>query len=267
MEWISGNYYDLIWFTVSILSFDLLLVFKSLIITESKIGYYYWSSPYSKTEIELIRSCPKQVFLLGIHSNDLPSKVFKVKVESLLDDWGWKKKYSFVSLSFWISRLLTRCISRQSAQTEDGSAVHTPTGSEHHLPPSTETMPPSKLSRAQTIKKCVYHWLIIFLFVDVKLLWSWYCSSSKIWRSITYMARIGMLLTSGTTLCYWKLCKSGSEEGFVTIKTQWWKLFFHFLNRKTGMIFYNEFAKSRVWCSFSLPCHVFGLCTQGNIHA
>ena len=109
--------------------------------------------------------------------------------------------------------------------------------------------------------------LIIFLFVDVKLLWSWYCSSSKIWRSITYMARIGMLLTSGTTLCYWKLCKSGSEEGFVTIKTQWWKLFFHFLNRKTGMIFYNEFAKSRVWCSFSLPCHVFGLCTQGNIHA
>ena len=32
---------------------------------------------------------------------------------------------------------------------------------------------------------------------------------------------IGMLVTSGTSLCYRKPCISGSKEGFFTIKTQW----------------------------------------------
>lgn len=59
MEWISGNYYDLIWFIVLILLFDFFLVFKLLIIIEFKIGYYYWLLFYLKIEIEFIWSCLK----------------------------------------------------------------------------------------------------------------------------------------------------------------------------------------------------------------
>lgn len=63
-------------------------------------------------------------------------------------------------------------MSRQDGQTDDtGSAVPTPAGSELHVPSATETVPPSKLNRAQTLKKCVYHSLMIFLFVVVELLW------------------------------------------------------------------------------------------------
>ncbi|KAJ7362025.1 hypothetical protein OS493_013113 [Desmophyllum pertusum] len=50
--------------------------------------------------------------------------------------------------------LFPRCVSRQDGQTDDtGSAVPTPAGSELHVPSATETVPPSKLNRAQTLKK------------------------------------------------------------------------------------------------------------------
>lgn len=53
--------------------------------------------------------------------------------------------------------LFTRCVSRQDGQTSEGgsSAVPTPAGSELHLPErtaTTDTVPPSQLSRAQTLK-------------------------------------------------------------------------------------------------------------------
>ncbi|KAM7438854.1 hypothetical protein ABFA07_011688 [Porites harrisoni] len=55
--------------------------------------------------------------------------------------------------------LFTRCVSRQDGQVDDGasSAVPTPAGSEYHLPgrgtAATDTVHPSQLNRAQTIKK------------------------------------------------------------------------------------------------------------------
>ena len=76
-----------------------------------------------------------------------------------------------------ISRLFTRCVSRQDGPTDDqgSSAAPTPAGSEYHIPgpaTATETVPPSKLNRAQTIKKYVTITDDIS-FLD-KLLWSWY---------------------------------------------------------------------------------------------
>lgn len=56
--------------------------------------------------------------------------------------------------------MFTRCVSRQDGQTSEGgsSAVPTPAGSELHLPErtaTTDTVPPSQLSRAQTLKEYV----------------------------------------------------------------------------------------------------------------
>lgn len=66
--------------------------------------------------------------------------------------------YQFVVVSL-ICRLFTRCVSRQDGQTSPASSVApTPAGSEVHIPgrtATTETVFPSKLNRAQTLKKYV----------------------------------------------------------------------------------------------------------------
>ena len=78
-------------------------------------------------------------------------------------------------LLVWIWRLLTRCVTRQTSKTEDGSALPSPAESELFLPAVAESETnPSKLTRVKTLKKCVWNSLLIFLFVSAEC--SSYCS-------------------------------------------------------------------------------------------